>query len=376
MNRKTIILSVMAAVLAAGAATVPAAAQTLGDIDGSGKIDSADSLYILRMSVGLDPFSNAVPEITPEQIKEIEETIDLYGFEGVICAKKNGQTYYTFAQGTLENNEAVNIDSAMPAGSVSKQFCAAAVLLLSEKGKLSLDDKLNKYYPEYGEGSKVTLSQMLSMRSGIPEISDESAITVDKTEEENTAEIKKQVFTRPLDFEPGTNYEYTNTNYILLANIVEQVSGKKYSEYLRENFFEPLGMKHTGTIPELNGAYEWSKGMTVTQIDLQPGLTKGCGDVISNAGDMQTWMDALRSGKAISKESYRKMTTDPYSENYYGYGMFLNIDGGVGHPGMIGIYSAYDYINEDQGLTIYISSNSLYPPDITSFFSDLPFFTT
>ena len=184
MNRKTIILSVMAAVLAAGAATVPAAAQTLGDIDGSGKvdsydslivlrssvgleqlsdehkkladidssgkIDSADSLYILRMSVGLDPFSNAVPEITPEQIKEIEETIDLYGFEGVICAKKNGQTYYTFAQGTLENNEAVNIDSAMPAGSVSKQFCSAAVLLLSEKGKLSLDDKLNKYYPEYG----------------------------------------------------------------------------------------------------------------------------------------------------------------------------------------------------------------------------------
>ena len=405
MNKKTIISSIMAATLAAGVITVPAAAETMGDIDGDGKVDSydslvvlrhsvglehlsdaqkkladidkdnsinsADALYILRMSVGLDPFSNAVPKLSPEKEKSIGKTIDSYDFDGVIYAEKAGQPFYTFAQGKLENGESVTVNSSMPIGSVSKQFCAAAILSLSEKGQLSLDDTLDKFFPNYAEGKRIKISHLLSMRSGIPEVSDELDITVDKTEEENTALIKNWIFNQPLAFEPGERFVYTNTNYVLLANIVEQVSEKKYSEFLRENFFNPLGMKHTGTIAELDQSYEWSKGMVVKKVDLQPGLTKGCGDIISNAYDMKLWMDALSGGKAVSKESYQAMTTDQYGENYYGYGMFLNIRGGVGHPGMIGIYSAYDYIYEDKGLTLFVISNSIYPPDMNMFFDDL-----
>lgn len=405
MNKKTIISSFIAAALAASVITVPTAAETLGDIDENGEVDSydslivlrssvgleqlsdaqkkladidkdnsinsADALYILRISVGLEPFSNASTKLSSEKEQSIRETIDSYDFDGVIYAEKEGQLIYTFAQGTLENGESVTVNSSMPIGSVSKQFCAAAVLSLSEKGQLSLDDGLDKFFPEYEEGRRIKLYHLLSMRSGIPELSDELDITVDKTEKENTALIKSWVFNQSLIFEPGKTFMYNNTNYVLLANIVEQVSGKNYNEFLRENFFNPLGMNHTGTIAELDQSYEWSKGMVVEQVDLQPGLTKGCGDVISNAYDMKLWMDALSEGEAISQESYRAMTNDQYGQNYYGYGMFLDIRGGVGHPGMIGIYSAYDYINEDKGLKMFVMSNSLYPPEMNVFFDDL-----
>jgi len=405
MNIKKIISFFMAAVLAAGVIIIPAAAEAIGDVDGSGKVDSydslivlrhsvnleqlseqqkkladidenntinsADALYILRMSVGLEPFKKEIPQLSPEKKQSIEKTLSSYKFDGVVYAQKEGQPYYSFAQGELENGEDVTMESPMPIGSTSKQFCAAAVLLLSEQGKLSLDDTMDKYFPKYAEGNRVKLFHMLSMRSGIPDLPEELNITYDNTDEENTALIKNSVFNRKLVFEPGKRFMYTNTNYLLLANIVEQVSGKKYSEFLRENFFEPLGMKHTGTIAELSGSLDWSKGVVIKQVDLQPGITKGCGDVISSAYDMTLWMDALTSGKAVSKESYRAMTTDQYGDNYYGYGMFLNIKGGVGHPGMIGIYSAYNYINEDKGLTLIVMSNSIYPPEMNYLFSDI-----
>ncbi len=302
--------------------------------------------------------------------KTLEETLDLYGFEGMLYAVKDGKAVASFAKGTLENGETITMDTPMPLGSVSKQFCVAAILLLQEQGKLSVDDTLDKYYPAYSKGSKISLKNLLSMRSGIPSFTETpdliDLVTVDNTEEENISEVKKWIFDQELDFEPDNGYTYSNSNFFLLGDIVEQVSGKKYIDFLRENFFTPLGMTHTGSICELNSSPDWAQGITYQKITLQPGITKGAGDLISNATDMAIWLDALYNGKAISKESYQEMTTNYTTGTPYGYGMSLEVIGGVGHGGTIGIYNSYSYINEDNNFVLFMVSNTVSSSTIES----------
>jgi CubicO group peptidase (beta-lactamase class C family) len=143
----------------------------------------------------------------------------------------------------------------MPVGSVSKQFCAAAILMLRDKGELSLDDTLSKYFPEYEIGKDITLKQLLSMQSGIYDMVNEGVVddmSADNSEEANTEVIKNWIFSKELKFEPGSTMSYSNSNYFLLGNIVEQVSGEKYMDFLRENIFKPIGMNNTGD-PESKG---------------------------------------------------------------------------------------------------------------------------
>lgn len=309
----------------------------------------------------------------PEIQKLLDEYVDDYEFEGVIYAEKDGSPYVSFAIGELENGDEISVDTPMPVGSVSKQVCAAAVLLLRDQGKLSVDDMIDKYFHDYPQANKITVADLLSMRAGIPEMTadgNEDLVSVDKTEAENVAAIKKWVFAQPLSFEPGKRFEYVNTNYFLLSDIVSQVSGEKYVDFLRSNFFEPLGMTHTGVIGELDSSPKLANVCNFQQLDRQPGLTNGCGDIISNAADMKTWIKALASGKVISEESYKAMTTS-YSDEQYGYGMYTSIKGGVGHYGAIGIYSAFDYINVDNDFVMIVFSDSVYPPRMTGLSNDL-----
>lgn len=319
-------------------------------------------------------------EITPvesDKQKWLEEKLDNIGFEGVVYATKGGKPIASFAEGTLENGEPITIDSPMPIGSISKQFCAAAILLLQEQGKLSVDDTLDKYFPEYKYGEKITLKNMLSMRSGIPNpmnimsLSDaQDIVSVDNTYEENFAIMKKWMFEQELEFEPDEGFAYSNCNYMLLGNIVEQVSGKVYIDFLRENFFEPLGMTNTGSIDELKSSPDWAHGNTYEKVDLETGVTNGAGDLITNAADMELWLKALHSGKVISEESYKSMTTNYSPAINYGYGMFLELAGGVGHGGIIGIYNSHNYLNEDEDLIMFIVSNNVGASTIDSLVYD------
>lgn len=303
-----------------------------------------------------------------------EEILHDYEFGGVMYAVKNGKVLSSYADGTLENGEAITIDTPMPLGSVSKQFCATAILLLQEQGKLSVDDTLDKYYPEYDNGKEITLENLLSMRSGVPDYSDDlyNVVSVDKTDEENTASVKEWLFAKQLSYSPGSVFEYSNSNYFLLANIVEQISGKKYIDFLRENVLSPLGMTHTGFIDELTSSPAWADGLTYKKLDYQPGLTKGAGDLISNATDMTIWINALNSGKVLSDESYKAMTADYSPSMHYGYGLYVDFMGdGIGHPGSNGIYTSIDYINSDENMTLFLASNTTDTSSIQNLFFQL-----
>lgn len=304
--------------------------------------------------------------ITDEIKKNMDSVLEKKSFEGIVCLTQNGSVVYQWVTGKGENGSDLTADTTMYIGSISKQFCASAILFLRDQGKLSVDDTLDKYFSEYKYGKDITLKNLLSMRSGIPDmVNNVKGISAEKTEKENTDIIKKWIFSQSLEFEPDSNIEYCNSNYFLLANIVEQVSGQSYSDFICKNFFEPLGMSHSGFLGEVKDKPDWAESLTYdsfTAGEDSPGLTKGAGDIASNASDMEKWMTGLSTGKVISMDSYREMTTNYSTDTSkgYGYGMFVSFYGGVGHSGFIGKYTAIDYINEEKGYNLFVSGNNNY----------------
>ncbi len=305
-------------------------------------------------------------EASDESVKnKASEIIERYGFEGIILAERSGEPILSYSKGTLENGESITPSTPIPAGSISKHICAAAVLLLEEQGKLSTNDAIDKYFPEYEHGSEITIHDLLSHRSGIAEVFDQTTIetvfTDDKTEEENISAAKEMIFKKSLRYDPGTTFEYTNSNYFLLGLIVEQAAEMNYSDYLRESFFDPLEMKNTGTVDEMADSPEWLQGLTYKKIDSSPGITKGAGDIVTSANDMMIWLNNLSEGTVISKESFEKMTTDYSPSVHYGYGLYVELSGGAGHAGQTGIYSSFAYYNKEKGYAQILISNNLPP---------------
>ena len=130
-------------------------------------------------------------------------------------------------------------------GSITKQFTASAILKLQEEGKLSVNDKLSKYIPDFPRGDEVTLRHLLTHTSGIHNYNDDPGF-FDRATNDTTEAIIEAMKKEPYDFDPGTKWSYVNSGYMMLGYIVAKVSGQSYGDFLRENFFQPLGMTNTG----------------------------------------------------------------------------------------------------------------------------------
>lgn len=301
---------------------------------------------------------------TAQMKSEIDSLMTEYEFEGSALLTQNGEAVWQYANGKDLSGNNITSDTPLPIGSVSKQFCAAAIMKLCEGGKLSVDDTLDKYFPDYAEGKKLTVRNLLTMRSGISDVVNHGSIdgvSEKNTYDENRKAVQKAIFDMSLVFEPDTRYEYSNSNYILLSAVVEKITGQTYYEYLRSVFFEPLGMSSTGSIDEFTGAApSWANGIDYSDIT---GLATGAGDIISTAHDMDKWLTGLKSGAVVSAESFREMT-----ENYstdsgtaYGYGFMLNYKNGAGHPGNIMVaetpFAAFDYFSEECGYNLVIEGS-------------------
>ena len=303
-------------------------------------------------------------EITEGVKAQMDSVLTGYGFKGIVSLTQNGEIVYQYVSGKDKADNDLTADSSMYIGSTSKQFCAASIIMLRDQGRLSVDDALDKYFPDYEYGKKLTIKNLLTMRSGIVDMVNEGqadGVTYDNTEEENLALVREWILSQPLKFEPGTEYAYSNSNYFLLSEIVKQVSGKSYHDFVRGNIFEPLGMTHTGFVEEVPGDPSWADGLQRgdgnTGVE-PPGLPTGAGDIASNAADMDKWMAGLSDGTVVSKESFEEMSANysPDSSTQYGYGLMGMAYGGTGHPGAIGTYHALDYINTEHGLRLFIAS--------------------
>ncbi|MBQ3987773.1 MAG: beta-lactamase family protein [Ruminococcus sp.] len=301
------------------------------------------------------------------------------GFEGVVMITQNGEVLAQSAVGNTnrEPNAPVTPDTRFCVASVSKQFAATAITLLQEQGLLSTSDTIDAYFPDFVYGGSITIQNLLSMRSGlftgdgiVPNsgeapslVPEEYGFSYDNTMEENRQAALAWLFEQPLNFEPGTRYEYSNSNYFLLAQIVEQVAGMPYEDFVRQRIFEPLGMSRSGFIHELwhedDVALPPAADAENFEAPIASGVLQGAADLVTTAGDIDKWLTALRQKTLLSEESYAEMTQD-YSPNdgRYGYGLMLHMPNGVGHTGMLSAYTSLAYTRPDKGYNFFAVSNN------------------
>ena len=227
----------------------------------------------------------------------------------------------------------VNAYTTYEIGSLTKVFTATAVFQLIEKGRLSLNDTIDKFFPEYAHGSEITVYQLLHMQSGIRrELMDtdlKTPETVGKEEIEkfrkywfadgfSEEEMMEEFFKADLDYEPGTKYQYSNAGYFLLAKIVEKVSGMKYRDYLKKHIFNVCNMNHTTSmehggltsVPETtypNASTPFELDKLFDDLYLGTVSSQGNGDIHSCAADLLAFDRALIGGKLIRDESLSQM---------------------------------------------------------------------
>jgi len=248
--------------------------------------------------------------------------------------------------------------------SLSKQFTAAAILQLADAGKLSLDDPVGKYYrdaPQTWHG--ITIHQLLTHTSGIPnnEIKD---FTKGIATPYTLDELVRTFRDRPLAFAPGTKWAYTNTEYYLLAYIIECVSGEKFAEYLERHIFEPLKMVHSGfastlaVIPEMAEGYAFENGRLRHRDYFDRSLETGAGGIYTTARDLVLWNRALDAPGLLTSRSLDLMFS-PHPPGNYGYGWF--VDGAprrrIYHEGGDPGFAAFEARYPDQHLLIVVLSN-------------------
>ena len=304
----------------------------------------------------------------------IDDSLVGHGFKGAGYIVYRGEEVYSGGAGKA--NKKADIDNSADVvyhiASITKQFTAVAILKLCEAGKMRLDDTLSKYYPDYTIGGNITIHNLLSMQSGIPdfvrsydengdEIQSTSQAAIDGVEEENSLEDNKKalrewILSQELLFEQGDRFSYCNSNYFLLGEIIEKVSGETYFDYLRTHFFEPLGMKTAGFMenydnPDATVALGYHRNDAAEMLDFQ-GAAFGCGDMMASPKDLYKWTVALHGGRVLGDEMYQKMITAHCEgdEGYagYGYGLMIGDTGAMPyyfHTGSIPCFlSAVIYI--------------------------------
>jgi CubicO group peptidase (beta-lactamase class C family) len=258
---------------------------------------------------------------------------------GVLLVAQKGRIIYkrSFGMANLELNVPMKREMVFNIGSMTKQFTAVAVLQLMEQGKLSLQDEITKYLPDYPTGGqKITIENLLTHTAGVPASAPE-AMTRLRGEKRliTPQEIIATFKTRPLDFAPGTKMVYSNNGYMLLGAIIEKVSGVSYPEYLEKNLFKPAGMMQTHfgddykIIKNRAASYVYSRveSQFLNAANDKVETAYSAGGIQSTAQDIFKWHRALLAYKLIKKESLEKARTEhrlPGGKGTnYGYGWFI-----------------------------------------------------
>lgn len=292
---------------------------------------------------------------------------DINGFSGTVLIVKKDSLLLREAYGyaNYEWGIKTTVDTKFSLASVSKQFTAAAILQLAERKLLSLDDKLNKYFLDFPKGDQITIHMMLSHMSGLSMDFDELYLNqVSLTQDSVLNDIAK----KELLFPPGKQTAYSNIGYYLLARIIEKVSGKSYSEYLKENIFDPLKMNDTGVMTNdevvsnmaeryIKKGKNYIKNPYINWI-----FNIGHDGIYSTADDLLKWDRALY-GTSILNEKMKQLMFTSYNEQNFGYGFMINPFYNQGHKliahdgGFFGAMTSLNRYTDDDLLVIVLSNN-------------------
>lgn len=290
-----------------------------------------------------------------------------HSFMGTVLVVRDKEVLFSkgFGSADLEWDVANTPNTKFRLGSVTKQFTAASILLLEERGKLSVNDPVKKYLPDAPAAwDKITIMHLLTHTSGIANFTsfpDYPKLEPFKT---TTAELVARFRDKALEFEPGEKWNYSNSGYVLLTHLIEKISGSNYETFVQENLFTPLGMKDSGVdsnsavIHHRASGYVFNNGNFENAGFIHMTIPQGAGALYSTTEDLLKWEQGLFGGKLLKAASLEKMTT-PF-KNDYAFGLTVQTTGGhkrIEHGGGIeGFNTDLTYYPDDK-LTVVVLSN-------------------
>lgn len=293
-----------------------------------------------------------------------------------IAIVRGGQIVYenAYGIGRLEPQTPARPDMRYAIGSVSKQFTATAILLLQEDGKLSLDDRVSKWFPQLTRAGDISVRQLLSMTSGYQDYWPQDYVFMDMQRPAPAREIMQRWAAKALDFEPGTKWQYSNTNYVIAAAIVERVAGVPFMQFLRQRIFTPLKMT---TVADFDaGPLGQEDAEPLLRHALGPfrrapkeaaGWLFGAGQLAMTAHDLSLWNISMMNQSLLKPASYKILQTEILLESGnttgYGLGVQLRMTGGrrrVIHGGAVSGYTTSSQVFPDDKAAIVAYTN-IYP---------------
>jgi CubicO group peptidase (beta-lactamase class C family) len=306
----------------------------------------------------------------------VEEKLDQYlnaadtvlQFNGTALVAKGGKVIFAKGYGMADREKKTpnTVDTKFLIGSITKQFTATAIMQLVADKKLDIDNPISTYLTDYPKstGDKITIRHLLTHTSGIQNFTDLPAYQGMRDKSMTPQQVVAQFKDLPLDFEPGTKFNYSNSGYILLGLVIEKVSGEPYAQYLQKRIFDPIGMKNTGYMDYRTSlmavGYEPdSTGHLKLSIKVDPMVPFSAGALYSTVGDMLLWDQALYGGKVLSQELLKQMWTP--NLGMYGFGWVIDTLYGhkrIWHNGGIdGFVSGFQRFVDDSICIVLLSNN-------------------
>lgn len=325
------------------------------------KVSGREDVVQLLMKKGAKDLTVPSSEIVADNFysslkgKEAPGVAVLVAKEGKIIYRKG------FGYADIKNKILIDPDTKFRIGSVTKQFTAAAILKLQENNLLSVNDKLSKFIPDFPRGDEVTIHHLVTHTSGINSYTGKPYFLDRVTKTISPDSLINLIKKDPYDFNPGERFLYNNSGYFLLGYIIGKVSGKTYADYLKESFFDHLGMKNTGVHYSGIKLEQEAKGYGGNSASYQEALNwdmswaGGAGNLYSTVDDLLKWNEALHGGKVLNEKSMEAAVTPVTLKNgdkeQYGYGLGLSK------------YRGMDIIGHSGGLHGFITQLAYYPKE-------------
>lgn len=340
------------------------------------------SLVLATVLLALAPSPVWAKSLDAGSIRQIDADVRaILGRTGtpgaVIAVVRDDRVVYRKAYGLRDRERRLpaGVDTLYEIGSITKQFTAAAILQLQQVGRLDIDDRLSNYLPDAPHAGEVTLRQLLSHTSGLPEYFEGADIDSAATQPITFAQLMARIAGKPLAFAPGSRMAYNNTGYIILGRVIELVSRESYRDYVRKHLLDRAGMKRTHTVakePQLANmavGYRMKAGVVEPAPTIHDSFGWSAGNLVSSVDDLVNWSRALAQGRIVSEKSYREMTTAAtiaQGTSDYGLGLFVDSvrdQPRIGHTGgSFGFTTADEYFPK-QRVRIIAFTNCVENPE-------------
>jgi len=261
----------------------------------------------------------------------IEPLVATNNFSGVVLIGRNGDIIFKQAYGFADVSAAIKMktDTVFQIASVSKTFTSAAVMRFVERRVIQTSDPVSNFVDDFIRGDEITIHHLLTHTSGIPNINNMDIYRTLEQQDQSSSDLIEYFKDQPLEFDPGEKYKYSNSNYNLLAYVIEQASRKSFGSFLQDEFLTPLGLQHTGhpDTPERKSVKRAVGYQAVGAAGIEPARTlnwsvkTGNGSLYSTVDDLYRWARAFFAGEVVKPQTRDLMLKD-YGD-HVGYGWFI-----------------------------------------------------